>query len=1122
MPFGGAQLPAAFAADDGIEEVVVTGSRIQRGNANSPAPISTINSDDILRSGQPDIAEILNDNPSLLSSITGTNSIDSEPNNVGAADNVGGSALDLRGLGFERTLTLVNGRRHVAGIEGTSSVDVSTIPAALIERVEVLTGGASAVYGADAVTGVVNFVLKEDFEGFEVDFTPGISGEGDNESYRASATWGRNFAEGRGNFVVSFQTDYDAGLRKGDRKFFDNDGPWDNDTNPARRFQQGEIDATATPNLARYYNFDNTGLFPWGLLIPSAETFAANYESEFGTAPTLNAAELALIERAATAAPQAILPGRTFNITSPYGVVAIGDFGLETPLGSEPDLDGNGISDCLQSFTGYNSSLDGAAAFGAVGGCWAIDAAGNLQPYEDGLVSGNFNQFGAAQSYIAPTSEYVIPKQQRYSLNFNGRFEFAPQAEAFWETKYVYQEIDFGDGANQATDLLYAAPDNPFIPAALQPFANNGGVGFVGPGGIYINRDSDDWGNNVSTNERTTYRFVGGLRGDFDSVGLSYEVSANYGRFERDLTDRQSWIADRFFAAIDVVSDPVTGDPICRSDLDPTAYPVTTPFNFPAYLGGGARSPFFTFTPGDGQCRPANLFGGQGSISPESIAFFTRNRAVSEEIEQTVFSGFLTGDSSRFFSLPAGAVEFAVGAEWREEKSQQEFDDFDNGIIQVAGVTPDGTPFSPGDFVGDVSAAASLGASPGATFLDSGADYDVWDVFAEVSVPLLSNAPFARELTVDAAWRRADYSTFGSNTTYSYGGVWSPVEDLRFRGSFNRAVRVPNLFELFSPDQGVFFRPRDPCDVNQLSAGADPALRQANCEAALQAINVPTDRIFDANGNYIFVDPLSAGFPGVTGGNSELTPEEGDTTTFGVVLQPRFLPDLTVSVDFWDIQIEDAIVEISSQNIVDRCYDSASLNNAFCSLLRRNDVPTSAQAGGFTFLRQAKVNFGSAEASGWDATVNYGFDALASRFEITALLTHQDKLEFIEPAIAGQADSVDDELGEMRRPEWSSQLSLTFLRGPLTLGWQTQYLSEQTLAYEDGGEIETAQQNFGAAGFADEIFIHNLSGSYDVSDRMFVYGGIQNVTDEDPFVTERAYPVSPRGRYFFAGVNYRL
>ncbi len=159
-------LPAYAEEESIIEEVVVTGTRI-KSNANSSQPISTLTSEQISYSGQGDLAEILSDNPALLSSVTAANSLDSGANNLddGSVNNIGGSALNLRGLGIERTLTLVNGRRHVSGIEGTAAVDISSIPSALVERVEILSGGASAVYGADAVTGVVNFILKKDFEG---------------------------------------------------------------------------------------------------------------------------------------------------------------------------------------------------------------------------------------------------------------------------------------------------------------------------------------------------------------------------------------------------------------------------------------------------------------------------------------------------------------------------------------------------------------------------------------------------------------------------------------------------------------------------------------------------------------------------------------------------------------------------------------------------------------------------------------------------------------------------------------------------------------------------------------------------------------------------------------------
>lgn len=1109
--------------DEEIEEVVVTGTRLKTGNTNSSQPLVTIDAEVISEGGQLDISELLNDTPSLMNSVSATNSLDASASNLdaGSTQNFGGAALDLRGLGNKRTLTLVNGRRHVSGIEGTAAVDITTIPTALIERVDILSGGASAIYGSDAVTGVVNFVLKDDFEGLELGLQGGLAGAGDNAGGGLSLVGGKNFADGRGNITVAVQYQNDNGLLMGDRSFTRDNRLANDDQNPALRFQRGEI-GVSTPNLAQFYDFNATGLFPWGLRIPDVDTFVADYTAEFGSVPSLTSEEQALFTRAANAFPQAILPGRTFNITSPYGVVALGDFGVETGLGAEPDLDGDGTSDCLQSFTGYNSSLDGAGAFGIAGGCWVIGEDGSLGPYQDGLVAGSFNHFGAEQSYIRPNNIHSIPEREQWSVDINGYYDLTDRASLFWESKYIYQEVEAIEGVHNFTDLLYGAPDNPFLPAELAAFVNNAGLGFAGiDGGLHISRDSEDWGENLTTNERETIRFVVGLQGDLSDV-FSYEISGNYGKFDRKMIDREEMIADRFFAAIDAVTDPATGQPVCRSDLDASAFPRTTPFNIFQFVGGGNPSSFFTFQPGDGQCRPMNIWGGRGAMSQESIDFVTYDRVVDEEIEQLVFSGFVAGDSSPWFSLPAGPIGFVAGLEWREERTKQSFGDLDQGILPVSGVTFDGQAFSAGDLVGSVSEAASLGPQPSTRLISSGNDYDFFDFFFEFSVPLLADVPGALELSLDLAYRRSDNSVFGANDTYKYGVSWAPTSDLRFRYTFTEAVRVPNLFELFSPEQGARFRPDDPCDANNIAVAPDPAVRQANCVADLQANGVTNDNLFDAQGNFAFEDPLSAGFPGSIGGNPDLEPETGETTSIGVVITPRFLEGLTLSVDYIDISIEDAILDVSAQNIVNRCYDSASLNNDFCGLVSRNDDPASAQSGGLDFLRQIQLNFGAANYEGLDITALYEFNALQTDFSALLTWTNVQTLELIESGSPGEPDSVDDELGEMRRPEDAALLSLTAGRGPFSINWTTQYMSRQLLTYEDGAEIETARENFGPSAFTDSsTFIHDFRASY-TRERYTAFGGVNNITDEEPFISERAYPVSPVGRYFFLGFSVTL
>lgn len=1112
-------LPAAsFAAEEGIiEEVVVTGTRLKSSNENSSQPITTVDAESLTKGGQLDISEVLNDAPPLLNSISSTNSLDQAASNLDVENtqNFGGASLDLRGLGDKRTLTLVNGRRHVSGIEGTASVDITTIPSVLIDRIDVLSGGASAVYGSDAVTGVVNVILKRNYEGAEFSIQGGMADGGDNNGQKFSFLSGKNFGGDRGNITVALQYEQDNGLLAGDRSFLANNNLANDDANPALRFQFGDISASTTPNFSRYYNFENTGLYGLGLRIPSADTFVADYTAEFGAAPTLTQAELDLLDRGANAYPQAILPGRTFNITSPYGVVALGDFGVEFPLGTEPDLDGDGTSDCLQSFTGYNSSLDGAGSFGIAGGCWAIGADGQLVPYEDGLVASSFNQFGAEQSYIRPNDYHVIPEREQWSIDVIGHFDISDTDSLFWEAKYVYQKIEAIEQYHNFTDLLYGAPDNPYLPSELAAFVNNSGLGFAGiDGGLHMSRDSADWGENMTTNERETMRVVIGVEGSLGDV-FSYEISANYGRFERDMVDREDMIADRFFAAIDAVTDPATGEVVCRSDLDATAYPHTTPFNIFQFVGGGVPSSFFTFTPGDGQCSPMNIWGGRGAMSQESIDFVTYDRKVNEEIEQTVFSAFVSGDSSPWFSLPAGPIGIVVGAEWREEMSSQDFGLLDQGILPVSGTTYDGTAFSAGDWVGDVSAAQSLGPVPSTRLLPGSADYNFMDYFIEVAIPLLADVPGAQELSLDLAYRESDNSIFGSNGTYKYGLTWQPIEDARLRYSFSEATRVPNLFELFSPEQGARFRPDDPCDANNIVTAADPGLREANCIQGLRANNVADADIFDSLGNYAFEDPLSAGFPGAIGGNPDLEPETGETESIGIVITPRFLEGFSLSVDFIKIEIEDAILDVSEQNIVNRCYDSPTLSNQFCGLISRNDDPASAQSGGLDFVRQVQLNFGSANYEGYDITLAYDFSVMAANISALLTWTVVDTLELIE-----EGGAVDDELGEMRRPEDAALFTVSADYGPFSVAWTTQYLSQQLLTYEDGAEIETAMSNFGPSAFSDEsTFIHDFRAAY-TQDHYSVYGGVNNLTDEEPFITERAYPVSPVGRYFYVGATY--
>ncbi len=1056
------------------EDIIVTGSRLRRdSNLGSPSPIITIEAETIR--GGADVAEALREIPALAASVTSAQTIDA--GELDAGGSIGAATLNLRGLGAERTLVLVNGRRHVAGVAESAIVDVNAIPASLIESVEVLTGGASAVYGADAVTGVVNFVLQDDFDGVEVGARSGVSSKGDGERLEFYAKIGKNFSDDRGNIVVAGEYNRDAGLRFGDRAQFRDgnisaDGP-----NPFLRFQQGDLGGSGTPNFNGFFTPAN-GRFPFGFSIPTPGS--STFNSIFGGGVTPTAGEQALIDRALNSPTRFIAPQYQFQITSAGGVILPADF-------ADPglDLNNNGTSDCLDSFTGFNGLFDFSNAFGIVGGCW-LNGPNGVEVIEDGLIASNFNAFGG-NAVIFDNNAFLVPKVERFSVNLLTDYDISDSVNVFFEGKYVRQDTTFGTRENSFYDLLTVAPDNPFIPAELQGVANNAG-------GLFITRDPTDLGPNIDTNLAETWRFVGGATGSL-SDAIDFSISANWGRYTTVETNNNNVLLDRFFAAIDVTSD-ASGNPVCRSEIDPTVRSPSTVFGIPSGDFG-----YLTFVPGQGQCRPANLFG-IGSISQDAIDFITTTTTNRFETEQFVVLGVVNGDTSEFFNLPYDAIDFALGFEYRDESSASQFDALSRGILPVT--TVDGNA---GDFVGDLGFSQTSLATPPDEFLqNSGGSFDVIEVFGEIGTTILQDVPGFQELRLELAGRYSDYSTVGGVTTYAINGFWAPIEDIRFRGTFSRAVRAPNIAELFAPAQAAFFRPFDPCDqteIDRLQADGFSAIanRIANCRA---------DGIPEG-----FSDPLSARFAGTISGNSELREETADTFTVGAVFQPRFIPGLGITVDYYDIRIDDAINTIDDQDVVDNCYDSASFPNEFCDTFTRNRDPGSAQFLGFTSLNLTTINFVSIETAGIDASITYRFGFGDHRFNLAANGSWVDRIDFFfDPT---DPTATDPELGEIGRPEWSGRGSIGYENGPFSFGYSLQYLSEMGLG---DVEIETVDAQFGAIGIADEYFIHDITASYRFAeDRFELYGGINNLTDENPFVTERAYPVNPVGRYYYIGVR---
>ena len=1064
--------PAIAQDNETVDEITVTGSRIMRSNEVMPNPVYGLDADEIQATGQLDLIDVVNKLPQLFSSQNAVRSsfFGADASGVNAAPGV--DVLDLRSLGLSRTLTLVDGRRHVSGVAGTAAVDVASIPTALVERVDVLTGGASSVYGADAVTGVVNFIMKKDFEGTEVDVQAGIPGESGGEDFALSLTHGQNFMNDRLNVAVNLTY-----RRRDKQQYVDRD--WSTDSGIAAG--QG--------NNWRLV-FQNADNIPAGAGLGDPITTTDGNGNCVAAVP---GTDQALVDRACNALPQSIERNLRFGLTSPNGLLAInladditaatperaGDFPFFHTDADLPDLaagtpvmdfNGNGVDDCTESWVGGFS----------VGGCVIVDETGTVRPFNPGLVDGNIN-FDAVGSDGSPqngaVNETLGPEREQWIFNALINFEMTNSTRFFADLKYVNTENSLFGGTASFEDTINISRENPFVPQPLQDLMNNIlalNPQFTDTAQFFMSRDPEDI-HQDAIYDRETFRIVAGFGGDWYD-DWTWEASLNYG--ETDEKQRvQTLLPDRYFASLDVVTGS-DGNPVCRSEVDPNW--TLDDFNTGSIFGPPGVN---TFVPGDGTCVPGNPFG-LGNFSLAAQDFIAPFRTQDEKITQFVANVTMTGNTGKWFSLPGGPIFFAGGLEYRDEESESVPDEFEQA-----------------GFYFNSQTSPVIGT------------YSVTEFFAEVSAPILEGVTLAEELTLDAAYRFSDYDlAVGQTNTYNVGFSWSPIEDIRFRGTFARAVRAPNIFELFSPQTGATFNlDIDPCDQSAIDSLllSDPetgAQRQANCAA-------------DPNVGPGFTNPLTSNFPGVTGGNPELSEETSDTNTIGIVLTPRFAPGLLITADYWDIEIESAIQEVSGTDVLRGCYDvppaDFDLGAGFCTDFRRESDPNDGFFGGLRFLRTGQTNFAKLQTSGVDLEIVYGFGLFAGDLVIRANATYlEDYLAFRD---ALNPDVSDQEKGEIELPEWAGNLSLTWSNDNWRVAYSGLYTGNQlhrTVEVNEAASFDNA--NTGS------LWGHTISGSYSFNDQLTIRAGIDNFTDEEPFATQPSYPVGPRGRFFFAGLNYRL
>ena len=436
-------------------------------------------------------------------------------------------------------------------------------------------------------------------------------------------------------------------------------------------------------------------------------------------------------------------------------------------------------------------------------------------------------------------------------------------------------------------------------------------------------------------------------------------------------------------------------------------------------------------------CAPYNPFG-QDAASQAALEYVRGEALYESTITQKVAAVSISGSP---FSLGAGEVLLAAGLEYREEKS----------IFDVDRLTEEGM--------------LTFGQS-----LDTIGEYDVTEAFSEISIPLFEELGFISLANFDAALRFADYSTIGSTDSWKVGLNINMLGGFRFRGTFSEATRAPNIGELFLPQSGTGGRLTDPCAGGGNVSGLSPetaATRTANCSAlGIDSSFVP-DQL-----------SLESTF-GVTGGNPNLQEETAETVTVGAVYTPEYLPGFWVTIDYWQISVEDAIGSISRQLTVNQCVDQPTTNNQFCTNVFRD--PTSLQIRTVnTFIQ----NLARQEVTGVDFDFNYEFEVGSSgSAELSLLGTYvfDDELQQFS------GSTVQDLVGEIAHPEWKATAQVVYRREPFTLAWSTRFIDS---ALKD-------KSISSAANMVDEVWYSDAQIRYEINDDFEVYFGIDNVFDED-------------------------
>ncbi len=986
---------APALAQESLGEIVVTGSRIRSANLEATTPVTQVTAADVVTQGVTRIEDLVNQLPQAFAA-----------QNVTIANGATGTAtLNLRGLGSPRTLVLVDGRRLPYGGVTNSAADINQIPTQMIERVDILTGGASAVYGSDAVAGVVNFIMKKDFEGVQV-------------TSQYNFYWHENDFKGPGE--VKLRDVIEGRAATNPNEFALPDNSVTDGEGKELSLMVGVNSGDGRGNLTAYAT-----VFDSDQILQRDRDYSA---CSLNPAPVGGSLSCGGSSTNAT--------GRFTNFEP-----------ATTPDPADPD--------CL-----VNSSSANTACSRLANPAWFDSTTNDANSWRD-FTGNDLYNFGPLNHYQRP--------ERRYSIGAMGHYEFGEHADVYTQLMFNdYESVAQIAPSGNFFETTSINCDNPLIPAGVLPLLNNGiydtdvnnnipngallgmvscdptSPDYVGDGEsitMYIGKRNVEGGGRQQSFANNSFRALAGVRGAINDA-WGYDVSAQYSSVSSNTSTLNYYVTARTARALDVIADPDTGAPVCRSVLDGTD-PACVPWN--------------PFVP--------------GGITQDQLGYLQAAGLQIGRINQEIYNAVVNGDLGVYgikSPLASDGIQLVFGTEWRRDTLENTVD----AIQEVGGLGGSGGP--------------TIGISGGTK---------VEELFMEARVPIAQDRPGMESLSFDTAYRYSDYGDGVQTDTYKFGLEWAPVQDVRIRGSYQRAVRAANIVELFTA-QGfnLFDAPGDPCGED----ARDPEASDEECIAT----GVPPGLVGAGS-----LDSPAGQYSFLQGGDPNLQPETSDTYSYGIVFQPRFAPGLALTVDYFDIEIEDTITTIGGTTIWQACYSS----NTLCEFINRN--PGTGQLWiGSGHVRDLNTNIGSLSTKGVDINLSYTglemgrFGSLA--FNLTG--TYLDEL-ITQPVagldlnsdIPGLQDSYDcagfySTVCGAPAPDWRHRFRTSWQTPrDVDLSLTCRHFAEVTGVTGPNTEMPDGQLDKELA--AEDYF--DIAANWAITEKASVALGINNVLDDNPSIS---------------------